>query len=187
MKDKKGSAVSILRAANTLICHTSFFGGLDLAAPALCPGGRKCSLSWGGFWRRGLLGYEYLRCRYRWNCQRRNATGVSSGEDGRNHNVGCVEWRAWPDVDKFGPNFKKYLLGCFSAELRHISHEKHRSKWGKVARGKDQSPNPLNQLMRPHTVSWHSSPHAFSVHTDVFIDKGYVCWAEAFTLGLRAL
>lgn len=47
MKDKRGSAVSILRAANTLICHTSFFGGLDLAPPVLCPGGRKSSLSWG--------------------------------------------------------------------------------------------------------------------------------------------
>lgn len=47
MKDKKASADSILRAANTLICHTSFFGGLDLEPPVLCPGGRKCSLSWG--------------------------------------------------------------------------------------------------------------------------------------------
>lgn len=93
--------------------------------------------------------------RWRWQASHCRQRGVESV-------ARC--WQVWA-------KFQKYLLRSVSAELMHISHEKHRSKWGKVARGNDQCPNPLNQLMRPHTVSWHLSPHTFSVHTNIFIDK----------------
>lgn len=59
-------------------------------------------------------------------------------------------------LTSLGQIYFKKSSPVFQCRTNAFSHEKHRSKWGKVARGEDQSLNPLNQLMRPHI--WAPTP-----------------------------